>query len=363
MGDWKTFNRTYVKPIEAGRKPTAAKHQKEQGDETNRKLQALIKPHMLRRNRKGFLQLPSISEFDVWIKLSSHQRSLYKNFVTTRTNSGMIEEGWKCCLPAIHRLRELVNHPLLFLQNVSEDGMKSAKQQMESMKHIDIIDQSPKLKLLFELLRQWRREDAKALVFSYSVQMLDIIQHVLPSIPEIEACRIDGSASTRRREQLVNNFNSENSTCHVMLLSIETGGEGLNLTGASKSVLFDPPWNQAKTDQAAARTCRPGQTQECECISFLTAGSVEEKMLGKQIYKGSIDRFVFGNNDNTNQRGVYDKDALTKLFHLDEDGQCHSLKHFQKSHHGTCQNKHKCSIKENNPLVIGISQRNAIYND
>ena len=361
MGDWKTFNRTHVKPIEAGRKPTAAKHQKEQGDETNRKLQALIKPHMLRRNRKGFLQLPSISEFDVWIKLSSHQRSLYKNFVTTRTNSGMIEEGWKCCLPAIHRLRELVNHPLLFLQNVSENGMKSAKQQMESMKHIDIIDQSPKLKLLFELLRQWRREDAKALVFSYSVQMLDIIQHVLPSIPEIEACRIDGSASTRRREQVVNNFNSENSTCHVMLLSIETGGEGLNLTGASKSVLFDPPWNQAKTDQAAARTCRPGQTQECECISFLTAGSVEEKMLGKQIYKGSIDRFVFGNNNNTNQRGVYDKDALTKLFHLDEDGQCHSLKHFQKSHHGTCLNN--CSIKENNPLVIGISQRNAIYND
>ena len=147
MGDWKTFNRTYVKPIEAGRKPTAAKYHKEQGDETNRKLQALIKPHMLRRNRKGFLQLPSISEFDVWIKLSSHQRSLHKNHVTTETNSGMTEEGWKCCLPAIQRLRQLINHPLLFLKNDPQAAVQSVKAEMHNMTPQAIIAQSPKLQL------------------------------------------------------------------------------------------------------------------------------------------------------------------------------------------------------------------------
>ena len=119
-------------------------------------------------------------------------------------------------------------------------------------------------------------------------------------------------------------FNRINSRFNVMLLSIETGGEGLTLTGANKSVLFDPARSQAKTDQAVARTCRPGQTKECECIHLLTAGTIEEKMYGKQIYKGSMDRTLLGTGQLT-QKKVYDKDDLTKLFHLEPDGKCDSL--------------------------------------
>ena len=54
--------------------------------------------------------------------------------------------------------------------------------------------------------------------------------------------------------------------------------EGLTLTGANKSVLFDPPWTQAKPDQAAARINRPGQERETECLHLITAGTVEEKV-------------------------------------------------------------------------------------
>ena len=206
----------------------------------------------------------------------------------------MVEQGWKCCLPAIHRLRELVNHPLLFLKNDAEADVKSVKAEMEKMNPAAIIEESPKLKLLVQLLEKWRSEDLKVLVFSHSVQMLDIIQHVLATLAGVDACRIDGQTSQERRKNLVDEFNRINSRFNVMLLSIETGGEGLTLTGANKSALFDPAWSQAKTDQAVARTCRPGQTKECECIHLLTAGTIEEKMHGKQIYKGSMDRTLLG---------------------------------------------------------------------
>ena len=83
-------------------------------------------------------------------------------------------------------------------------------------------------------------------------------------------------------------------------------------------------------------------------------------MFGKQIYKSSLDRTLLGKRQ-VPQTNVYDKDELTKLFELEPDGKCDSLKHFQQSHSGTSQNV--CSITENNPLVVGISQRNAIYKD
>ena len=54
--------------------------------------------------------------------------------------------------------------------------------------------------------------------------------------------------------------------------------EGLTLTGANKSVLFDPSWNQARPDQAAARINRPGQERETETLHLITAGTVEEKV-------------------------------------------------------------------------------------
>ena len=304
--------------------------------------------------------IPTSHQFDVWTKLSLRQRQLYRDFVTGKMQAGMVEQGWKCCLPAIHRLRELVNHPLLFLKNDAEADVKSVKAEMDKMNPSAIIEESPKLKLLVQLLEKWRSEDLKVLVFSHSVQMLDIIQHVLASLAGVDACRIDGKTSQERRKNLVDEFNRINSRFNVMLLSIETGGEGLTLTGANKSVLFDPAWSQAKTDQAVARTCRPGQTKECECIHLLTAGTIEEKMYGKQIYKGSMDRTLLGTGQLT-QKKVYDKDDLTKLFQLEPDGKCDSLKHFQVSHSGTSQNM--CSITENNPLVVGISQRNAIYKD
>lgn len=45
----------------------------------------------------------------------------------------------------------------------------------------------------------------------------------------------------------------------VFLLSARAGGVGLNLTGASRLVLFDSDWNPASDLQAMARVWRDGQ--------------------------------------------------------------------------------------------------------
>lgn len=45
----------------------------------------------------------------------------------------------------------------------------------------------------------------------------------------------------------------------VFLLSARAGGVGLNLTGASRLVLFDSDWNPASDAQAMSRIWRDGQ--------------------------------------------------------------------------------------------------------
>ena len=184
--------------------------------------------------------IPPSHQFDAWIKLSLEQRQLYSSFVTRKMHTGMVNQGWKCCLPAIQTLRQLINHPLLFLKNDPQAAVQSVKAEMHNMTPQAIIAQSPKLQLLVQLLNKWLSEDLKVLVFSHSVQTLDIIQHVLPSLDQVKACRIDGKTTQEARKKSVHEFNSARSRFNVMLLSNETGGTGLTLTGANKSVLFDP---------------------------------------------------------------------------------------------------------------------------
>lgn len=107
---------------------------------------------------------------------------------------------------------------------------------------------------------------------------MDILEFVLDNLEGANACRIDGKTSAKKLEYLVNHFNSDISVFNVMLMSTQVGSEGLNLTGASKAIVFEPVWTQAASDQAVARISRPGQLFECESLFLIAAGTVEEKV-------------------------------------------------------------------------------------
>ena len=51
----------------------------------------------------------------------------------------------------------------------------------------------------------------------------------------------------------MNSFNGRDSVARVFLLSSKAGGTGLNLTGASRIILYDIDWNPA-VDQQVRRS-------------------------------------------------------------------------------------------------------------
>lgn len=373
------FKEKFKNPIERGRKPEATHYEKQRGEECTRKLIQTYSPFILKRLKDGNLdgQVPESSLFDVWTRLSKLQRDIYQNELDHlgveehRTNGGTIQT-W--ALPAISRLRNICMHPLIHLLKDEEGAARFKNILRHNCNAKELISQSPKLGLTISLLHQWCEKGCKALVFCQSTKMLDIIEFVLESEDGICTCRIDGSTSKNRRKTLVDTFNCTGSHSNVMLLSIGAGGEGLTLVGANKSIIYDPPWNQARQDQAAARISRPGQTRKTECIQLIAAGTVEEKMFGKAIWKGAMDRTVLGVTGADGalttsatgcagpQRRLFDKDELTQLFTLQPDGTCESLEKLEQKDDGNWTKKCSTGPSECSG-VIGISRRRHVYGE
>lgn len=100
--------------------------------------------------------------------------------------------------------------------------------------------------------------------------------------------RIDGSVPSDRRQKAVNHFNNAGSPFFIMLLSARAGGVGLNLIGGSRLVMLDPDWNPATDAQAMGRVWRDGQTRPVFIYRLLTAGSIDEVVVARQLKKGTL---------------------------------------------------------------------------
>ncbi|CDP14724.1 unnamed protein product [Coffea canephora] len=104
--------------------------------------------------------------------------------------------------------------------------------------------------------------------------MLDILEKFLIR----KGCcfsRLDGSTPTGVRQSLVDDFNS-------------TGGLGLNLVSANRVVIFDPNWNPAQDLQAQDGSFRYGQKRHVIVFRLLEAGSLEELVYARQVYKQQL---------------------------------------------------------------------------
>lgn len=63
------------------------------------------------------------------------------------------------------------------------------------------------------------------------------------------------------------------------------GGIGVNLIGADRVLLFDPAWNPSTDAQARERAWRLGQQRNVTVYRLITAGTLEEKIYHRQIFK------------------------------------------------------------------------------
>ena len=241
------------------------------------RLQRMISPFILRRIKKDvLLELPDKQEQVSWCKLNPLQEKLYLQILDSVNKKlfpeqGTAEPNYIHILAALTKLRQVCNHPSLANPDI-----------------LDSAELSAKLEMMMEIVRDSLQSGHKVLIFSQFVQMLRIIRQEFDR-QGYRYAYMDGQ--TKDRMNQVNQFNSS-PDIPLFLISLKTGGTGLNLTSADTVILFDPWWNPQVEQQAIDRTHRIGQLNKVNVYRLITLGTVEEKILKLQEGKRDLFRSV-----------------------------------------------------------------------
>ena len=261
LGTRAYFRHTYAIPIDRFKEKRSAE-----------RLQAVIKPFVLRRTKKEVAQeLPEKTEVVLYCEMGAEQRKLYDSYereFRDYISSNMEEEIQKNgmhVLRGITKLRQICNSPLL----IEDEKLYG--------------DTSTKIDTLLDQLRGITKVH-KVLVFSQFVSMLDLIKKELHR-EHISYAYLTGS--TRNRPEVIRQFQEDEET-RVFLISLKAGGTGLNLTAADYVFLVDPWWNPAVENQAIDRSYRIGQQKNVIAVRLICPDTVEEKIMVMQQNKARL---------------------------------------------------------------------------
>ena len=151
---------------------------------------------------------------------------------------------------------------------------------------------SGKVQTLLELLKKYKANGDRALVFSQFTSVMDILGWVFDD-HDIPFMRMDGSTPIAERQGLMDVFHSDTSI-PVFMLSTKSGGAGINLACANKVVIFDSSFNPQDDIQAENRAHRVGQTREVEVVRLVTRNTVEEQIYALGVSKLELDKMIQG---------------------------------------------------------------------
>ena len=133
------------------------------------------------------------------------------------------------------------------------EGEKDDEEDDEN-NEFSFVNRSGKLKVLAKILPLWQEQGHRVLIFSQTVQMLNLIEKFV-NRKGFNFRRMDGKTNVASRQPLVDSFNNDESI-FGMLMTTKTGGVGLNFVGANRIILFDPDWNPQTDRQANERAWR-----------------------------------------------------------------------------------------------------------
>lgn len=157
-----------------------------------------------------------------------------------------------------------------------------------------ILDQSTRFDTKVDELMNILRElidngNEKAVVFSQWERMTRLVARELDKAG-IPYKSLHGGIPSEKRKDLIMSFNDDPSI--RVFLSTDAGSTGLNLQSASLIVNLDIPWNPAVLEQRIARIHRMGQQKNVSVINFVSAGTIEERMLSTLKFKSSMSEGV-----------------------------------------------------------------------
>jgi DNA excision repair protein ERCC-6 len=310
LGTLVNFRNQFEIPIKQGGYANASNLQVETAMKCAETLKDTISPYLLQRFKVDVAaDLPKKSERVLFCKLTKLQRDAYEWFLASEDMKSIMA-GKRQALYGVDILRKICNHP-----DLVEHKTLSKKTNYA----YGAGNKSGKMQVVKALLEIWKRNGHKTLLFAQHRIMLDILETFVQGMEGFRYRRMDGNTSIKDRQDLVDEFNKD-PDLHVFLLTTKVGGLGVNLTGADRVIIYDPDWNPSTDVQARERAWRLGQKREVEIYRLMTAGTIEEKIYHRQIFKQFLTNKIL---KDPKQRQTFQLRDLHDLFTLGEsqDGQ------------------------------------------
>ncbi|XP_064636661.1 DNA excision repair protein ERCC-6-like [Lineus longissimus] len=285
-------------------------------------LRDTINPYLLRRMKadvQSNLNLPKKSEQVLFCRLTEDQKEVYKEYIDSR-ECQQILAGNFMVFPGLITLRKICNHPDLCTGGPKNFNFDKTFDDSDPSTHFGYWKRSGKMIVVKSLLKIWKQQGQRVLLFSQSKQMLDILEAFIQR-EGYSYMRMDGGTPIGSRQSLINHYNNTLSM-FIFLLTTRVGGLGVNLTGANRVIIFDPDWNPSTDTQARERAWRIGQTKQVTIYRLLTTGTIEEKIYHRQIFKQFLANRVL---KDPKQRRFFKSNDLYELFTLGS----------QENRHGT----------------------------
>lgn len=258
FGSVQRFTNNYIVPI-----------QKYSDISTIEELKKKIYPFLLRRVKKEVLEdLPDKIEKLVYVDMNDEHRRFYEErrkyyySLLEKNNSSQGNFDKFFVLQAINELRHIVSSP-----------------ELESKKII-----SSKKEVLIENVVEAIENNHKVLVF---VNYLSSIESICDSLKENKIKYLKMTGQTKDRQTLVDKFQND-SRYKVFVMTLKTGGVGLNLVSADTIFIYDPWWNTTVENQAIDRAYRLGQDKTVFAYKMIMRNTIEEKILKLQEIKNKL---------------------------------------------------------------------------
>jgi SNF2 family DNA or RNA helicase len=282
LGSLDSFRRNFAIPIERYQDPEASES-----------LRALVRPFILRRVKtdpKVIQDLPEKFEYKVFCNLTREQATLYEAVVqdamgelrrAEQSDAGtarMKRRG--LILAMLTRLKQICNHPALYLGDGSEIARRSGK-----------------MNRLREMLEEILEVGDRALVFTQFAQMGSLLQNHLQQAFDQEVLFLHGGTPQEQRDRMLMRFQDDPHAPSIFVLSLKAGGTGLNLMRANHVFHYDRWWNPAVENQATDRAYRIGQTRDVQVQKFICLGTLEERIDGLIESKRTLAESIVGQGE------------------------------------------------------------------
>ncbi|KAH9976865.1 P-loop containing nucleoside triphosphate hydrolase protein [Lactifluus volemus] len=304
VGTEKQWKKTVALPLAAGQARGNKEEERLKASGIAETLRDKLLPLYFLRRTKDIIkdQLPKKYDEVVFCPLTDIQIEVYKRILGMEAVQNMIKKDDRCECGRSKKRKECC-HPM-----VAGDLFKYMSALIKVSNHLALILPARNRELaevafpngtaprygpamllpafcgkwivLETLLQEWRRDStSKVLIFTKSVKLLDMLEFHLKR-QHYGFVKLDGSTKQEDRMPVVDRFQNENEI-FIFLISTLAGGTGLNLTAANRVVVFDP----AHDLQAMDRAYRFGQTRDVFVYRLLGAGSIEELIYARQVYK------------------------------------------------------------------------------